>query len=83
MRRAVREGDSAARRGGSKGCRMDFAGLNAPSARRPGGAIVSADAGSILGAPIKISARDVNVFYGDKQALFDVTSTSRTGPSPP
>ncbi|MBI3439882.1 MAG: phosphate ABC transporter ATP-binding protein [Proteobacteria bacterium] len=34
---------------------------------------VSADAGSILGAPIKVSARDVNVFYGDKQALFDVS----------
>ena len=23
-------------------------------------------------APVKISARDVSVFYGDKQALFDV-----------
>jgi phosphate transport system ATP-binding protein len=35
--------------------------------------IVRASAGSIVGAPTKISARDVNVFYGDKQALFDVS----------
>jgi len=41
------------------------AGLAAP--------IVSADAGSILGAPVKVSARDVNVFYTGKQALFDVS----------
>mgnify|MGYP000502668918 CR=1 FL=1 len=34
---------------------------------------VSASRGSIVGAPIKISARDVNVFYGDKQALYDVS----------
>jgi phosphate transport system ATP-binding protein len=34
---------------------------------------VKAAAGSITGAPIKISARDVNVHYGDKQALFDVS----------
>jgi len=34
---------------------------------------VKAQAGSIVGAPIKISARDVNVHYGDKQALFDVS----------
>jgi len=35
--------------------------------------VVRAAAGSIVGAPTKISARDVNVFYGDKQALFDVS----------
>ena len=29
--------------------------------------------GSIAGAATKVSARDVNVFYGDKQALFDVS----------
>jgi phosphate transport system ATP-binding protein len=34
---------------------------------------VSAHGGSIVGAPIKVSARDVNVFYGPKQALFDVS----------
>ena len=32
-----------------------------------------ADAGSILGGATKINARDVNVFYGDKQALYDVS----------
>jgi phosphate transport system ATP-binding protein len=32
-----------------------------------------ADAGTILGGATKISARDVNVFYGDKQALHDVS----------
>ena len=32
-----------------------------------------ADAGTILGGATKISARDVNVFYGDKQALYDVS----------
>jgi phosphate transport system ATP-binding protein len=30
-------------------------------------------AGMLLNTPTKISARDVNVFYGDKQALFDVS----------
>jgi phosphate transport system ATP-binding protein len=34
---------------------------------------VRSNAGSITGAAIKVSARDVNVFYGDKQALFDVS----------
>jgi phosphate transport system ATP-binding protein len=42
-----------------------MAGLAAP--------IVSADAGSIVGAPVKVSGRDVNVFYTGKQALFDVS----------
>jgi len=32
-----------------------------------------ADAGTIVGGSTKISARDVNVFYGDKQALHDVS----------
>ena len=35
--------------------------------------IVKAAAGSLVGAATKVSARDVNVFYGDKQALFDVS----------
>ena len=34
---------------------------------------VTSAPGSILGAPVKIAARDINVFYGDKQALFDVS----------
>jgi phosphate transport system ATP-binding protein len=40
-------------------------GLQAPN--------VTAHAGSIVGAPIKVSGRDMNVFYGQKQALFDVS----------
>src|SRR5262245_15230395 len=34
---------------------------------------VKANAGSIVGAAVKVAARDVNVFYGEKQALFDVS----------
>ncbi len=29
--------------------------------------------GTLVGAAVKVAARDVNVFYGDKQALFDVS----------
>ncbi len=43
---------------------------NGPAMTAP---IVRSAAGSLSGAPTKISARDVNVFYGDKQALFDVS----------
>jgi phosphate transport system ATP-binding protein len=35
--------------------------------------IVTASPGSLVNAPTKITSRDVNVFYGDKQALFDVS----------
>jgi phosphate transport system ATP-binding protein len=35
--------------------------------------VVKQGAGTLLNTPTKISARDVNVFYGDKQALFDVS----------
>ena len=34
---------------------------------------VTAAAGSLLGAATKVSARDINVSYADKQALFDVS----------
>ncbi|HVK81459.1 MAG TPA: phosphate ABC transporter ATP-binding protein PstB [Verrucomicrobiae bacterium] len=34
---------------------------------------VRAQAGSLTNAATKVSARDVNVFYGEKQALFDVS----------
>jgi len=34
---------------------------------------VKSHSGSIVGAAVKVAARDVNVFYGDKQALFDVS----------
>jgi len=39
--------------------------LNAP--------VLGASAGLITSTDVKVSARDVNVFYGDKQALFDVS----------
>ena len=53
---------------------MDFAGAERVSATVGLAApIVSADAGLIVGAPVKVSARDVNVFYSGKQALFDVS----------
>jgi phosphate transport system ATP-binding protein len=35
--------------------------------------IVKSGAGTLTGAASKVAARDVNVFYGDKQALFDVS----------
>jgi phosphate transport system ATP-binding protein len=40
--------------------------MNAPVVKTTSG-------GAIVGAPAKIAARDVNVFYGEKQALFDVS----------
>jgi phosphate transport system ATP-binding protein len=53
---------------------MDFAGAErAVGTAGLAAPIVSADAGSIVGAPVKVSARDVNVFYSGKQALFDVS----------
>ena len=35
--------------------------------------MVTAAAGSLVGARVKVAARDINVSYGDKQALFDVS----------
>jgi phosphate transport system ATP-binding protein len=35
--------------------------------------IVRAGPSAILGAPAKVSAKGISVFYGDKQALFDVS----------
>ena len=35
--------------------------------------VVTAAAGSLVGARVKVAARDINVSYGDKQALFDVS----------
>jgi phosphate transport system ATP-binding protein len=59
-----------------KGSPMEFSaagaerGANGPPMAAP---IVTASAGALLNAPTKINARDVNVFYGDKQALYDVS----------
>jgi len=56
---------------------MEFSAAGSERAMSNGPAMtaptVKSHAGSIAGAPIKISARDVNVHYGDKQALFDVS----------
>ena len=56
--------------------------------RAPDGTDSGAPAASRVLAPVKIAARDVSVFYGDKQALFDVsldiqdkTVTALIGPS--
>src|SRR5262245_45685606 len=53
----------------------DFAGAErAPNGPPPIAApTVKSIAGAIVGAPNKVSARDVNVHYGEKQALFDVS----------
>jgi phosphate transport system ATP-binding protein len=56
---------------------MEFSSVGSERAMSQGPAMVAPTvrtaAGSITGAPVKIAARDVNVFYGDKQALFDVS----------
>jgi phosphate transport system ATP-binding protein len=62
--------------GREKGSEMEFS--TAGSERStPGPAmiapIVKSGAGTLVGSPAKVGARDVNVFYGDKQALFDVS----------
>ncbi len=44
---------------------------NTPAMTAP--IVKHASGGAIIGAPTKIATRDVNVFYGDKQALFDVS----------
>jgi phosphate transport system ATP-binding protein len=55
---------------------MEFSAAGAERAT-PGLAMTAptlgAHAGAIVGAATKVSARDVNVFYGDKQALFDIS----------
>ncbi|MEZ5996666.1 MAG: phosphate ABC transporter ATP-binding protein PstB [Hyphomonadaceae bacterium] len=50
--------------------------------------VVTAPAGTLASAQVKIASRDINVFYGEKQALFDVsldihdrTVTAFIGPS--
>ena len=69
------------------------AGASAPAAEVPAELAAAAQAatdpkGAAPVGPTKISARDVSVFYGDKQALFDIsldipdkTVTSLIGPS--
>jgi len=65
----------AVRESRAKGARMEFAGAERTPTTPPPmiAPTVRASQGTLVGAPIKISARDVNVFYGDKQALYDVS----------
>ena len=75
---------------------MKFNLLRAPDDAQAGGAAAETPVlaaprvshGAAPGGPTKIAARDVSVFYGDKQALFDVsmdiadkTVTALIGPS--
>ncbi len=62
--------------------------MNNPIYRAADGMESGASTASRVAAPVKIAARDVSVFYGDKQALFDVsldiqdkTVTALIGPS--
>ena len=57
------------------GSRMQFSSAGAERPLGPGLAApaVRMSAGSIVNAAAKVAARDINVFYGDKQALFDVS----------
>jgi phosphate transport system ATP-binding protein len=69
-------GQSTAGNGREKGSDMEFSAagseraMTGPAMTAP---IVKSGAGTLTGAPAKVAARDVNVFYGDKQALFDVS----------
>jgi len=69
-------GEWAAARLVRKGCAMEFSSAGAERAMTSlsmSAPAVRAAAGELTGAPVKINARDVNVFYGDKQALHDVS----------
>ncbi len=57
------------------GSGMQFSSAGADRASGPGLAApaVRMSAGTLTGAAAKVAARDINVFYGDKQALFDVS----------
>jgi phosphate transport system ATP-binding protein len=56
---------------------MEFSAVGSERTMNNGPAMIAptvkASAGSLAGVAIKIAARDVNVHYGDKQALFDVS----------
>jgi phosphate transport system ATP-binding protein len=69
-------GESRALSAREKGSSMEFSAAGAE--RGIAGLAMTApavknSAGTIQGAPNKVSARDVNVHYGEKQALFDVS----------
>jgi phosphate transport system ATP-binding protein len=55
---------------------MNFSSAESDHGRQPPSMtapMVNAGAGMLVNAPTKVTARDVNVFYSDKQALFDVS----------
>jgi phosphate transport system ATP-binding protein len=55
---------------------MEFSAAGAERGQMPptmAAPVVRAEAGSLEGAATKVSARDINVFYSAKQALFDVS----------
>jgi phosphate transport system ATP-binding protein len=86
-----RTGESRRERAREQGSSMEFSAAGAERSATPvsmTAPTLRADAGTILGGATKINARDVNVFYGDKQALYDVSIdipdravTSFIGPS--
>jgi phosphate transport system ATP-binding protein len=54
---------------------MNFSSAGAEHGQKPTmtAPVVNSGAGSLVNAANKVAARDVNVFYGEKQALFDVS----------
>jgi phosphate transport system ATP-binding protein len=71
-----RMGESRRERAREQGSSMEFSAAGAERTATPvsmTAPALRADAGTILGGATKINARDVNVFYGDKQALYDVS----------
>jgi phosphate transport system ATP-binding protein len=71
-----RTGESRRERAREQGSSMEFSAAGAERTATPvsmTAPALRADAGTILGGATKINARDVNVFYGDKQALYDVS----------
>jgi phosphate transport system ATP-binding protein len=52
---------------------MEFSTERAMGGTTMSAPVLGAHAGALVSTDVKVAARDVNVFYGDKQALFDVS----------
>jgi phosphate transport system ATP-binding protein len=52
---------------------MEFSAERAYQAPTMNAPMLGANAGALVSDAVKVAARDINVFYGDKQALFDVS----------
>jgi phosphate transport system ATP-binding protein len=52
---------------------MEFSTERAMGGTTMSAPVLGASAGTLVTTPTKVSARDINVFYGEKQALFDVS----------